>query len=144
MEAIYQNQWTAKFKGKTPEEIKISIGMIKNEWAIGLEGLNGEEIGRAIASSRTGEEFPPNIARFRNLAKGENSQDWARKGQAYKLHEKALPAPKASIEVKNAAIKELRGLLGRKRANQQPVKRVFNIPAPEEMIIEGENHEQRA
>jgi len=143
MEAIYQNQWTAKFKGKTPAEIKISISMVKAEWAIGLYGLSGAEIGGAIAASRVDEEYPPNIARFRKLAKA-SGENWEHKGQAYQMYKKALPKPKASKEVKNAAMKELKGLLGRKTAKDTQVKRDSNIPTPEEMIIEVGNENQQA
>jgi hypothetical protein len=46
-----------------------------DEWAIGLAGLSGEEIGAGIESARRECHWPPSIAEFRRLATGGATAD---------------------------------------------------------------------
>jgi len=64
----------------------------KREWAEAIAGLSGNEIKVGISNCRNDKSWPPSIAEFIALAK-ESSKDWEHNGQAYKLHQRALPKP---------------------------------------------------
>jgi hypothetical protein len=63
------------------------VDVMKNEWALGLSGLTGEQIKAAIEHHRTRSTWPPSISEFRAAAKGHASAEQI----AYQRAE-ALPA----------------------------------------------------
>lgn len=62
------------------------------EWGIALFGLTAAQLKRGIDESIATLSWPPEIAEFIALAKNA-SKGWQHRGQAYKLHQRALPKP---------------------------------------------------
>ena len=100
--AAYRNKFMSKFaSAKEYNETML-------EWGVALSDLTNEQLGRGIDLSIKTLAWPPEIAEFIALAK-ESGKGWQHAGQAYKLHQRALPKPVNRV-VGRAALAGLRGV----------------------------------
>lgn len=99
--AIYLQKWDDQFSSEAMMERAME------EWGVGLAGLSAEQIKRGIDAARVGSKWPPSIAEFVELAKG----DVCLPGAAYRMFV-SLPKPKPSPDVGRAAFLAIRSVLG--------------------------------
>jgi len=80
------------------------------EWRAGLAGVTGEQIRHGLETWQ--EPWPPSLPEFRHACLGQSTgSDWEHSGEAYKRFPKALPKPKADIEVVQSEIAKMRDCL---------------------------------
>lgn len=73
---------------------RVDLAALKGEWQLGLDGLSGEQIGRAIKHCRKHCAWPPSIAEFRKAATGGANAEqavFAARLRAADEAQKALP-----------------------------------------------------
>jgi len=83
------------------------------EWAIGLDGIDGEQLAHGIDNWSS--DWPPSLPEFKACCLGvDANNDWQHKGAAYKEipKSKRLTQQKAQPEVQQAAMEEMRKKLG--------------------------------
>ena len=78
LQAIFLSRWTGQFKTEA------QVDMAKQEWAQGLSGLSGDQVGRALSYCREHLDWPPSIAEFRRAALG-SIDGWQYQGEAYRI-----------------------------------------------------------
>ena len=91
-----------------------------DEWAIGLAGLSGEEIGEGIEAARRECPWPPSIAEFRRLATGgATAEQRAFTALARREQEHKALTQGTWQERREKAAQELQGLLQALGAREQ-------------------------
>lgn len=85
------------------------IEAMKREWLLGLAGLTGEQIKRAIEHHRNQSTWPPSIAEFRQAAKnGANAEQMAYQARAAEDALPALPTETRAAQLANGALEAQR------------------------------------
>lgn len=104
-ESIYLQKWTDQFAGQTENEIAKALRGAQEEWALGLAGLTGEQLGVGLAYCREALAWPPSIAEFRRACLG--GRDDLHRGAAYSTF-KRLPKPPVDRAVALKALADMR------------------------------------
>jgi len=99
---IYLQKWDDQFQS----EAMMESAMV--EWGIGLSGLSGGQVKRAIDEARVRCSWPPSIAEFVGFAKGGDCG--GHQGAAYRPFV-ALPRPAANPAVAKVGIESMRAML---------------------------------
>jgi len=83
---MFGSSWASQY----PTEHLVALA--KKEWASGLSDVELPQIKLAFDRiKRSGSSFPPSLPKFLSYCKAD--ADWEHRGQAYKLHQRALPKP---------------------------------------------------
>lgn len=91
LEGIFTKKWADQF---VPGQVETAM----NQWAIGLAGLNQDQIQHAIDQCRMSLDWPPSIAKFRALA----TEKTESVGPAYQQYTPTLTSPINAENVRSA------------------------------------------
>lgn len=108
------------------------LGAVAEEWRQGIEGLNGEQIKRALSQCRLQSAWPPSIAEFRAAA-GDGSTAEQR---AFQARQRAEDDASKALSAETWADHRERG-----KAHLRAIRALLKNPEPED---DARNHAQRS